>query len=612
MLQILADGGPQTGFGHIGRCLAIAEELGDHAAFSVDDETAARFIAISGGRVRIAAGAPVVLIDRRAPTSVQEVRDLRRRGQRVVLLDDMGSGRTEADLVVDPPTAAFWPPTPAPRLSGFEHVLLRREVRDATRVPRRVPAEDAPLPGGVLLAMGGSDPAAATPVLAAALAAAGIEATAVLGPGYHGLRPDVGGLLERPDLFVAALAGATLFVASYGHALLEAAHLGVPTIAVVLRREQRVHAEAFCANGTAILLDMTDQLRPVALAALVGELLAAEDRRSRLAERGRALVDGNGAVRVAAAIRKLAGPARNPPRSSGSVDHSGPILAQRGDARVIDCETCGWAHLDPIPDADELSRMYKDTYYQDHYPGWLQKDRSEQAYWDLEHADKLSDWCDLLGRERATLLDVGCSGGLLLEFAIRRGWTGVGIEPSRAAVEEARSHGLDVRAGVYQEVPVEPASVDVVHCKLVGEHLPDPRAFLGWVASVLRPGGIVCMHVPNDFNPLQLAARDALGKEDWWVAPPFHINYFTFESLERLLASPGFEPVRRDTTFPVEWFLLMGEDYVGDAELGASVHRRRMALETALERLALRRPLHQHLAARGLGREAIVHARLRA
>lgn len=289
--------------------------------------------------------------------------------------------------------------------------------------------------------------------------------------------------------------------------------------------------------------------------------------------------------------------------------HDGPVIARSGEYLVRDCTTCGWAHLDPIPDEGELALMYERTYYQEHNPGWLDKDRSELPYWDLEHDDKLDDWEAALGTGDTRLLDVGCSGGLLMEAAVRRGWDAEGIEPSSEAVEDARSHGLTVHPGLYQDTAIAPGSFDVVHSKLVGEHLPDPAHFLRWTAEALRPGGIASIHVPNDFNRLQLAARDALAKDDWWVAPPFHINYFSFGSLERLLSANGFEPVGRDTTFPVEWFLLMGEDYVGDGDLGASVHQRRMKLETHLETLGMRRPLHAHLAEQGVGREAIVHAR---
>lgn len=289
--------------------------------------------------------------------------------------------------------------------------------------------------------------------------------------------------------------------------------------------------------------------------------------------------------------------------------HAGPVLAHSGEHRVIDCGRCGWAHLDPLPGAAELARMYEGAYYQDLNPGWLEKDRSEQAFWDLEHADKLADWKAILGHGAGTLLDVGCSGGLLLEYVAAQGWRVEGIEPSEPAAAEARGRGLTVHCGLYEEITPAPGSFDVVHCKLVAEHLLDPPGYLSWAAAALRPGGVLTIHVPNDFNPVQLAARDALGLGDWWVAPPFHVNYFGFDSLETLLARYGFNPVGRDATYPMEWFLLMGECYVGDEALGLSAHRRRMALESRLEPLGLRRPLHRQLASQGLGREAIVHAR---
>jgi UDP-2,4-diacetamido-2,4,6-trideoxy-beta-L-altropyranose hydrolase len=254
----------------------------------------------------LSASAPVVLIDRRVPTDAREVQARHDAGQRVVLLDDSGSGRDAADLVIDPPTAASWPPTRAPRLAGFEHVLLRREVRDAASTHPAGAAESRS--GPVLLTMGGSDPTGATPALTEALAAAGIEITVVLGPGYRGQRPAAGTVLDDPELFVRALAASSLFIASYGHALLEAAYLGVPALAVVLLPEHRDDAAAFCANGTAAMLDMSVEVRPRALIDIVGELLASDARRAALADRGRQLIDGSGTARVAAAIQALTEP----------------------------------------------------------------------------------------------------------------------------------------------------------------------------------------------------------------------------------------------------------------------------------------------------------------
>ncbi len=291
-------------------------------------------------------------------------------------------------------------------------------------------------------------------------------------------------------------------------------------------------------------------------------------------------------------------------------NHTGPVIARRDEYSVIDCQRCGWAHLDPLPGDDEVAQIYESaSYYGEENTGWLEKDRSEQLFWDLEHADKLADWRAILGGQTGALLDVGCSGGLLLKYAAAHHWHSEGIEPSEFATAEARQHGSTVHRGLYQEIELPPATFDVVHSKLLLEHIPDPAGFFAWAARLLRPGGVLAVHVPNDFNPLQLAARDELQLHDWWVAPPFHLNYFSFGSLERLLERCQFSVVGRDATFPMEWFLLMGENYVIDDELGLWAHRRRMKLEQRLEELAQRRAMHAYLAAQSLGREAIVYAK---
>jgi hypothetical protein len=131
------------------------------------------------------------------------------------------------------------------------------------------------------------------------------------------------------------------------------------------------------------------------------------------------------------------------------------------------------------------------------------------------------------------------------------------------------------------------------------------------VRKVLNPGGVVCIEVPNDFNPLQAAVRDRYGKAAWWVAYPAHLNYFSFDSLERLLARTGFEPIRREATYPMEWFLLQGVDYIGRDEAGRECHQQRMTFENNLEHSGLadlRKDFGRWLASKGIGREAIVFA----
>jgi SAM-dependent methyltransferase len=143
------------------------------------------------------------------------------------------------------------------------------------------------------------------------------------------------------------------------------------------------------------------------------------------------------------------------------------------------------------------------------------------------------------------------------------------------------------------------------------EHLPDPRSTFGLVDALLRPGGLVCTVTPNGYSPFQDTPRRVCGFEPWWVAPLHHLNYFSFDSLHRLLSS-CFELVWEQATFPIDLFLLMGDDYVGDGELGRACHARRKAFELNLERAGLgqlSRDLYRALARLGLGREIVMVAR---
>jgi len=48
------------------------------------------------------------------------------------------------------------------------------------------------------------------------------------------------------------------------------------------------------------------------------------------------------------------------------------------------------------------------------------------------------------------------------------------------------------------------------------------------------------------------------------------------------LKSLDYEIVLRITDFPMEFFLLMGEDYIGNDEVGSKCHQKRMKFELSL------------------------------
>ena len=58
--------------------------------------------------------------------------------------------------------------------------------------------------------------------------------------------------------------------------------------------------------------------------------------------------------------------------------------------------------------------------------------------------------------------------------------------------------------------------------------------------KILNSKGLLVIDVPNEFNLFQTAGRDANNLKDWWVSPPTHLNYFSAETLIKLLEDENF------------------------------------------------------------------------
>jgi SAM-dependent methyltransferase len=293
-------------------------------------------------------------------------------------------------------------------------------------------------------------------------------------------------------------------------------------------------------------------------------------------------------------------------------DHGGPLVTRAKGYDVIACAVCGFRHVVPLPEPEELERPYRETYYTEEKPTFLAHAGEDQEWAELAQKDRLDQFERLLPSGRRRLLDIGCGPGFFLKTAKARGWQVLGIEPSRQAAAHARSLGVDVIEGFFNDDTVEQIGrFDAVHLNNVLEHVPDPVDMVTRARERLSPGGLLCLNVPNDFTPFQESARDSLSLSEWWVAPPHHLNYFDFESLIRLVTQTGFEVREKTTSFPMEAFLLMGLDYTKDPALGRACHNQRKRFDLGLEKAGYRdarRAFYRALAEAGLGREAVVIA----
>lgn len=292
--------------------------------------------------------------------------------------------------------------------------------------------------------------------------------------------------------------------------------------------------------------------------------------------------------------------------------HEGKLIYSDADGDVIDCKQCGFKHMVPLPSYEQLKTFYEEEFYQAEKEDYLQKSVDERLWLDFEFGDRLARAEQTLGSSPTrTVLDIGTGPGGFLQVAKARNWVGLGIEPSDHAAGFARQSGLDVRTGFFDEkTAADMGQFDLVHMSEVLEHVPEPKKLLDLAITKIKPGGMIVVSVPNDFNPLQEAVVQQDGADRWWVVPDHHLNYFDFDSLEGLLQQAGLDVVNRSTNFPMEMFLLMGENYRGVPEVGKQCHAKRMTFDISLgqQKPDARRALYESLASAGLGRLAIVYA----
>lgn len=282
-------------------------------------------------------------------------------------------------------------------------------------------------------------------------------------------------------------------------------------------------------------------------------------------------------------------------------------------------EQFGFLQVVPTPSPEEIAQYYAEEFYSSGYRSFnnsaLEVQTRDQEFHDAHRQDICRQIEGIAGRSIAdmSILDVGCGWAQTLLYFKNKGADCYGFDPADEAVEHGRKAGLNVvKAGMNQMDVFDGRRFDVVTLMNVLEHLADPVAVLKEVrARILKPNGILVIEVPNEFNAFQVCGQKVHNLHQWWFAPPAHLNYFNGQTLRKLLAGLDYEVKHVESSFPLEMFLVFGDNYVGDRDLGRKCHERRMAFEMNMRKHGFEDALHdlyQALAERNLGRQVIVYS----
>jgi SAM-dependent methyltransferase len=203
---------------------------------------------------------------------------------------------------------------------------------------------------------------------------------------------------------------------------------------------------------------------------------------------------------------------------------------------IVQCRLCDLAQTSPAPSEEDLDGYYPKGYHSTtkRYRGGMDRVLS------LVHRSRIRSIERLLGG-CGSVIDIGCGPGVLINQMRARGWKVRGTERSTSAAQQARDvFHLDVSAVDVGELVAAGTTYDAVVLWHVAEHLRAPQATLRRIASLLRPGGVLLVAVPNFASP---EAR--FGRAGWFhLDVPRHLVHFTPSTLTAMLVGERFRPVK--------------------------------------------------------------------
>lgn len=293
-----------------------------------------------------------------------------------------------------------------------------------------------------------------------------------------------------------------------------------------------------------------------------------------------------------------------------SASHHGPVIVSVDGRDVIDCKACGFRHIDPLFTSEELKAFYEKEFYQSERADYFSRMEGDRDWWMLRYGHYYAMLESHVSGRR--MLDIGSGPGFFLDAGKARGWDVTGFEPSPMASEYCTRRGLKVINDFFSaDAAREHGPFDAIALSMVLEHVKDPIGLINQAREMLRPGGLLLLISPNDFNPLQTVLWREMGFAPWWVVPKHHLNYFDLASASQFVKARGFDLLHVETSFPLEQYLLSGRNYVGNDAVGRECHKERKAFESALyaKAPAVMRGLAAGWAAQGIGREFLVLGR---
>lgn len=212
------------------------------------------------------------------------------------------------------------------------------------------------------------------------------------------------------------------------------------------------------------------------------------------------------------------------------------FLFKKNSYRIARCKECNLIFVADNIKKDDLEKIYSEGYFTGESEMVYKNYEDEKSWKYKEFIDKLKEIEKR--KDKGKILDVGCAMGFFLDIARNSGWETFGVEVSGHAVKYATEKlGLNVFKGELIEANFKSNCFDVITFWDSIEHLTDPYSALIEANRIIKENGFIVITTANagGLNPI------IFGKKWIIYAPPWHLYYFSYQNIKRLLLKANFK-----------------------------------------------------------------------
>jgi len=217
-----------------------------------------------------------------------------------------------------------------------------------------------------------------------------------------------------------------------------------------------------------------------------------------------------------------------------------------GNFPIFKCKKCNSGYVFPYPDDEILLDYYKNQIYRNQdYKNIFNEERIFPNS-SIDAKRIIKNLLEFKNDNKKNLLDIGCGYGWICKEGVENGFNVIATELN-----------YNCRNITTQMSGVEPLDrlIDHSFCKeyenkfdfivlsQVLEHIKLDEFFLTNLIKLLKNDGIIVIAVPNFGSFLSILQ----GKNDMFLTPPEHINYFTLKGLYKIFKKKNLDLINFET-----------------------------------------------------------------